>query len=381
MQQPIIGDIMKNNYFKISRIVSLVLLLLMLYQFTDQLHAQIIKNKDFSLEIVNGKCSNCAQSFNLAEIQFVNENTGWAKGAYLPEIGNGSGTSTILRTIDGGRKWEQIKFVDQASAEEKLPFYFINSKQGWISWFDTADAEDHFIGTVDGGNSWQKLKTPVIGTRSLIKFFNDKLWYAIEKNITDGAYFTVTKDGGTTWSLKKLQLTTINDMFFITQQVGWLFGNSKTHSILKTVDAGESWKEINLPYHWSNDYYKRDFYWRDKENGWLIIWHANDQGSYLLQTKNGSLSWKQHPDDSFQGKNKYLSCIKFITTKVGFAFYDETNTTGNINKAFMLYTKDDGEHWEQFNLPRSVESCQVFNGELWCSSGMSLIKIRLNNAK
>lgn len=328
--------------------------------------------KDFVIESNPGICQNCPVEYSLSEIQFVEYNKAWAKGSWIPSEGQGSGSSTILHTTDGGRTWTpKLDFIRQHVAEEELPFFFIDSKRGWISWFGDDDAQDHLIRTLDGGATWQPLSAPLLGKISHLRFFDEKLGYAVEASLDSHSFFAITRDGGLSWSRNNLPLKYIRHMFFLTPEVGWLIGKSDELNlcVLTTISGGLKWDKWELGGHQRGN--PRDFFAVNSQNAWLVLWHA-DHGSTMLRTRDGGATWIQHPNGSFRGTNNYLSVIRFISEKIGFAFYEDTKQ----NKAHVLYTMDGGESWESFPITQVVESCQIFQGELLCGAGLYLLRVR-----
>jgi hypothetical protein len=103
----------------------------------------------------------------------------------------------------------------------------------------------------------------------------------------------------------------------------------------------------------------RDLFFFDPQHGWLLTWGYNDDGSYLYSTVDGGKHWTADPDLSFQGKANFASVVRFTSKERGFVFVDDR----------LVYTTDRGTHWYKQALPRFVFDCQVFEGDLLCSSG------------
>ena len=328
-----------------------------------------------TVERVRGSCRNCGASFDLGRVQFVSRQEGWAVGEQLSATGNGSGVSTILHTTDGGRIWTRLSWVWQHGAEAGPSFWFVDGRHGWVSWIDES-AVHHLSRTINGGGSWQKLPNPPAQAFAAIQFFDSDNGISIGIRLSEKPLFGTTADGGQTWTTKELPIKYVGQAQFLDRAVGWLVGmaTSKTDerrlAVLRTVDGGANWAGSALaevPYEVA-----RDCDWTDRTSGWLIAWLTDAGGSHLLRTEDGGSSWHRHRDETFQGTGKYLKAIRFVSKRVGYAFFDDTQT-GNH---YVLSTRDGGETWERAPLKESVSSCQVVVAELWCSAGMDLLKLR-----
>jgi hypothetical protein len=133
--------------------------------------------------------------------------------------------------------------------------------------------------------------------------------------------------------------------------------------------------------------------------GWLITWGYNNDGTHLYFTTDGGRTWHVHSDLTIQGPGKWLSVVRFLDSKNGFAFSSddqvdavvEPPATGVVAVAEtmptesgkMLYTNDGGEHWHSRPLGALVYDCQVLGGKsLGCSaskgeSGFLMLQIRV----
>jgi hypothetical protein len=69
------------------------------------------------------------------------------------------------------------------------------------------------------------------------------------------------------------------------------------------------------------------------------------------------------PDLSFQGKDKQANVVRFTSRERGFVFFWEGK-----GQSKLAYTTDGGTHWSKQALPRFIDHCQVFEGDLLCSS-------------
>jgi hypothetical protein len=166
--------------------------------------------------------------------------------------------------------------------------------------------------------------------------------------------------------------------------------------VLRTSDGGRNW-DVSIIQAGKDVAEVRDLFFLDSRRGWLITWAFNEGGTRLFQTVDGGKNWIANPDNSFQGQNKWLSVVRFLDDKVGFTFnsvYTSNDppepidgvvgylpfhfTSGDENH--LLYTRDGGDHWDSFAIPRHVYDCHVSKGDLLCSaisgeSGLWLVKV------
>jgi photosystem II stability/assembly factor-like uncharacterized protein len=151
-------------------------------------------------------------------------------------------------------------------------------------------------------------------------------------------------------------------MFFLTPEIGWLAGtDGKDFFVFRTVNGGKDWEESRTtpPKELAE---VRDLFFLDQNRGWLVTWQMNDGGTYLYSTEDGGKKWVVESDQSFQGKNKWMGVVRFISGENGFIF--ESDSVNNL-----LYTRDGGGHWSKQAMPHSVYDCQIFEGDLLCGGG------------
>jgi photosystem II stability/assembly factor-like uncharacterized protein len=138
----------------------------------------------------------------LQGIFFADVNRGWAVGW----------SGTILRTLDGGKKWEDI---DAAAATWSLnTVYFRNEKEGWAAGFS-----GELLHTRDGGTTWEALKSPVMSTLSSIAFDKaGRFWIAADEQLI------VSQDAGATWKKAAADNYMFLSRLFRTGDTLWAMG-------------------------------------------------------------------------------------------------------------------------------------------------------------
>ncbi len=313
----------------------------------------------FTLAWSEGKCVGCKIAFELGRIQFISRNEAWAVGCNYPPPGaNGAGDFVVVHTKDAGHTWRELPQTRQHAGDADGPpaFSFLDAARGWIAWWDPAD-EPKIIRTQDGGKHWRGVSHEFL---QKTRFFDDSRGFGAE--VTK---FLRTTDGGRSWTETEIpHVRFIDRMLFLTPDIGWIAGtDGSAFFVLRTTNGGRDWEESRTtpPAEVAN---VRDLFFLDQNRGWLITWHFNDSGTHLFSTGDGGRNWKPELDSSFQGKGKWAGVVRFVSEKNGFVFERDASNGQNL-----IYTTDGGANWRKQTLPQSVYDCQVFQGDLLCSSG------------
>lgn len=176
----------------------------------------------------------------------------------------------------------------------------------------------------DAGQTW-KVKSSVAGTSSLLMsahFIDDSEGWAVGY----GGVVIHTTDGGNNWvkyrEAADEQLTTV---FFLDENTGWITGSKNppgTEVILKTTDAGASWRTLSSGLSTS---YAEAIAFVNATTGWLIVWNA------ILKTTTGGTSWSTQASG--------------VGVCYAMSFTDENHgwVSGESGKIFA--TTDGGAHW------------------------------------
>jgi photosystem II stability/assembly factor-like uncharacterized protein len=314
-------------------------------------------NTPFTLTWSKGKCLGCKTAAWLSEIQFVSRSEVWAVG--LKGELNAVHT-TIVHSTDGGHTWREMPRTHQVTDPDgQLAFSFLDGARGWVALRDLV-GEPEMISTRDGGQHWRSLSQQFLQT---MQFIDDTHGYG---TVADS--FFRTDDGGSSWVEAKIpDIGFIDHMVFLTRDNGWIAGTrwmagipGKNLLVFRTVDGGRNWEESRTTQPQPLQRVS-DLFFFDQQRGWLTIWNDNGEGTYLYSTVDGGKHWTPDPDLSFQGKDKQANAVRFTSRERGFVFL-----SGRVQR--LAYTTDGGAHWQTQALPRFVDHCQVFAGDLMCST-------------
>ena len=354
----------------------------------------------FEISWTVGSCRNCQIVHSLGEVVVTGTPTIWAIGYYFPTEGQGAGDNSVVRSFDSGRHWVEISKSRMHATEPSISF--LDSKTGWISGM-SPDATSWVLRTNDGGRHWTQVSDHFIQD---MQFLNEKVAVGNEFDGT-ASQFAKTIDGGHTWMVSALPgLKFISKVHFLNPEVGWIAGTNdisddlkgRVAIVLRTTDGGAHWSSFQIASQ-TGVAEVRDLFFLNESLGWLITWHYNNDGTHLYLTTDGGRTWRMHPDQTIQGPGMWLSVVRFLDSRVGFAFSrgDQVDAVveppaigvvavakaGPKKTGQLLYTDDGGEHWRSQPLNAWVYDCQVLGQDLGCSAskdGQSFLMLQIRTS-
>jgi photosystem II stability/assembly factor-like uncharacterized protein len=271
-------------------------------------------------------------------------------------------------------------------------FSFINAREGWIGWTTAGTPFNHLLRTMNGGRSWTKLGLDYLNDLGMFvdfRFFDSNLGYAV-LSTPNGPQFGTTRDGGRIWRFRsEPRLAHVGRMLFLNPRVGWIGGSIVTDlderpRLVRTVDGGGNWQEARFPPNVKGG--PRDLFFLDPERGWLVLWNGfvgpkspRFDPSTLLRTTDGGRTWSEELGWAPQGRTLYLYAVRYLSEKIGTLVVATATKDGAVGKdAFtVLATFDGGHTWNPHELPGPVGSCDVVAGEVWCNSGLDILRIHV----
>lgn len=255
---------------------------------------------------------------NLLSIDFVDDKIGFIVGG-----------KDILKTIDGGVNWEQVEKSDF----DLFSISFVDSLHGITVGGDWLYEVSGILISENGGLLWNEISSAIINDYiDEIKFINFDTGYAVGGNVsaTYSGYIIKTVDAGETWS----QLNTGMNTYWLTDidilLNGTIYVIAEYGQILKSIDEGLTWTQQNS--NTTKSLYSLNFL--NNDTGYIV-----GENGTILRTNNGGTTWikKESPTD------KNLNTLYFKDANTGFIpFYD-----WNIDSTVLLSTKDGGSNWNQ----------------------------------
>jgi photosystem II stability/assembly factor-like uncharacterized protein len=176
---------------------------------------------------------------NLNEIEFVDENNGWAVGGYLI-LGYYLGEKLIFRTTNAGVTWTQ-------STREGYPLRgmdVLNTTVGWAvgghcapdGMFMPVTCDCDILNSTDGGVGWTALENAPWYSLNDVKFVDANHGWAVGGvgeglsgwDIHDVHEILYTSDAGLTWTVQDSGVAELQSVDFVDANHGWAVGESGT---------------------------------------------------------------------------------------------------------------------------------------------------------
>lgn len=183
---------------------------------------------------------------------------------------------------------EELIVPAAAKASDLLTVDFVSPAQGFVGGTDGT-----LLATADGGQNWQNLSQPTLGTIRKLAFTSATAGWA-----ATGTGLYRTTNGGQGWQRVANATTPFNDVQFVTPQVGYAVGSQS--QILKTTNGGQTWQS------------QRQSTWKYVELR-SVSFSAPDSGmavgnhEAMYTTTNGGQTWLRRDDGiSNRGYNAVL---------------------------------------------------------------------------
>jgi len=221
----------------------------------------------------------------------------------------------LYKSQDSGKTWTKLSNTYINSGDQAINLFFIGDTYGYAEGFS------HLLVTQDGGNTWAIRSLPMSTAYSEF-FTTPSTGYCAD--INTGLYKTT--DTGKTWvqSFHSSRSPTAYVPYFLDPGKGLLFCGDATFS--KTVDSAASWQQVQqnifVTSNASPTYNSLQFV--DSQNGF----YGWENG--VLKTTDGGVSW-----NSIYPKGGTINTVKFFNAATGYYKSDK----------IIYKTTDGGQTW------------------------------------
>ena len=204
-----------------------------------------------------GSCPDCSNADDFLQVQFLNENTGYAFG-----------DQRVVKTTNSGLNWVPLN----NNSIIVYRGFFLDANTGWIVGLGGSAK------TTNGGLNWSQNQFTNNWCSSVYFRNNNTGWITSRK----GEIFKTTNSGNN-WNLQYLDSNRKFDgITFTSNDTGWAIGEKINPAykdfLLKTINAGQTWYEQQIPIANTSD-----IFMLNSLTGWIAayssILHTNDGGS------------------------------------------------------------------------------------------------------
>ncbi len=223
-------------------------------------------------------------------MSWVNQTHGWKINGIGATFGRGYG-AVLHMTTDGGSTWEK-KVMSTTAGDAGLEVQFVDENTGWALIYNMSDATALFQKSTDGGNNWATITHDTVGIFCFVDANNG--WSIMNSASRDSSlWINRTTDGGVHWATQYTDASAggFNAIQFTDLQNGWVVGSNG--KILRTTDGGFTWMKVtNTGIAQQSE--SKCLFFLNADTGWI---GTNDgipdqnPARVVLHTTNGGDSW------------------------------------------------------------------------------------------
>ena len=251
------------------------------------------------------------------DIFFLDSLNGWI---VTDGDNNPPDTGYIIHTTNGGENWN----IQLSMVQELRVIQFLDINTGYTAG-GTGSGTDRIYKTTNSGENWIQLN--IIGLESIDDMYfisKDTGWVCDEDPLFGGLYKTT--NGGNSWVQQLNESYRPLKLFFINKDTGWVGTNS--NRLYRTTNGGTNW---NLQY--SSNYPVRSIFFLNPNNGWI----KGGTGNGVLYTTDGGFTWNNGQGNVAAGDD-----VKFVNDSIGYS-------GGSFTK--IAKSTDGGRIWGYQTIP------------------------------
>ena len=302
------------------------------------------------------------------DIQFLNENQGWAV----------NGWGQIYHSPDGGETWE-MQFEQPNSHFRSVGFF--DELNGWVGnvgegEFGATDSTNLYY-TENGGLSWSPFNDfngPTPRGLCGIQVINDSVLYAVGR-VRGPGFFVKTLDKGANWTSynfsQYVSVAGLIDLHFFNPDTGFIVGlTNADHTqsrgiVLKTYDGGETWMPVHISSRLGEWAWKIHF--PSVNIGYVSLQRNYDSPIYFLKTVDSGATWDEM---LFMNDYYFIQGIGFINENLGWM--------GGNSSYPTFVTTDGGHNWSSADFGSRVNRLDFINNNIGFACGETIYKYTNN---
>lgn len=251
----------------------------------------------------------------LTSLNFINDNLGYV-----------TGSNQIFKTEDGGENWTITHTSNDLVFFEDV--FMINQNTIIAVGKDFDTSKSIISKSTDAGLNWIDTELTNSSLLRSVLFTSPNIGYC------SGSSGTILKtiDGGEIWEELNTGITSsIISMYFINDSIGIAVGGQPSvGQIIKTQDGGSSWNIVESP---STNYLQSVFF-TNQETGYVVGWEGE-----ILKTSDCGNSWDIQNSVSMSGN------LEVIFTDINTGYV----TGGSQDESLIQKTTNGGEIWEDIS--------------------------------
>ncbi len=289
---------------------------------------------------------------NTTNVDFVSTNVGYA-----------STPAGILKTTDGGISWQNVYSVTSTSFVSTIKFYDANNglvfrefdlvlrtSDGGATWtsgyvndrlydFFYVDQSKIFAvaeygmvyRSMDAGATWVNVNP---GPRYQGFDLSTEFFFDADYGLVAGLRGRIlkTNDGGSTFTSSSPTYSTISDISFGSNNVGYALNG---RNIYKTIDKGKNWNKLGFQVPGDSYTGTSHCLFFSEDTGIVLSTYP----AKLFKTTDGGMNWSVTPSGY-----EYYSGVSFVNSVIGFASMRTSYAYG------LFKTTDGGNSWVEVGI-------------------------------